>query len=157
MDLTSSMSIEVVAKALDGVAMRHTAITSNLANVDTPHYRRQLVSFEESLKQAIATEKAKSAPESQRKQVSNDETLSLKRVNPYHIGTDPAYSSIRDVAPQINETRPWQYRNDQNSVDIETEMVQLAKNTQKYLALSEMEKRLFQGLKSVISSGAEGG
>lgn len=43
-------------KLLDATAMRHEAIASNLANIETPHYRRVDVnpSFMAELKQALA-------------------------------------------------------------------------------------------------------
>ena len=43
----------VLAKALDASALRHRAIANNLANVETPGYTRQDVSFEDQLGSAL--------------------------------------------------------------------------------------------------------
>lgn len=44
-----------LAAAMRATAMRQTAIAQNLANVNTPNYRRVTVDFEDSLKQALAS------------------------------------------------------------------------------------------------------
>ena len=41
--------------ALDGLAARQRAIANNIANVQTPGYRAERVSFEDSLRQAVAS------------------------------------------------------------------------------------------------------
>jgi flagellar basal-body rod protein FlgB len=41
-------------RALSGAALRQTAIASNLANINTPGYRRQDVDFQSALQQAFA-------------------------------------------------------------------------------------------------------
>lgn len=54
--LTSS----VVGLALDGLAVRHDAIASNIANINTPGYRPVKVSFEEQLANLISAGASKS-------------------------------------------------------------------------------------------------
>ena len=71
MDLISSFTNNVVTKALDGRSARHTAISSNLANVDTPNYAKQSVSFEGQLQQAIEGHRQPHA--SQQRVATNDE------------------------------------------------------------------------------------
>jgi flagellar basal-body rod protein FlgB len=41
-------------RALSGAALRQTAIAANLANINTPGYRRQDVDFQSALRQAFA-------------------------------------------------------------------------------------------------------
>ncbi|MBC7959290.1 MAG: hypothetical protein H7X94_05445 [Vallitaleaceae bacterium] len=43
-------SKNVIHKALDAATIRNTAISQNLANIDTPNFKRKMVSFEEELK-----------------------------------------------------------------------------------------------------------
>src|SRR5262245_35188310 len=62
---TTGMSVTpsqfgLLAKLLDAVALRHRAIAQNVANVNTPGYRRLDVSFEDALAQELRTH-----PESQ--------------------------------------------------------------------------------------------
>lgn len=155
MDLITSLTSQVMDKALDGLAKRHKAIASNLANVDTPNYRRRDVSFEGTLMRAISqSEKSQAARQagSKAKPASNDEELALKTTRAEHIPI-PFSSSLDDFQPIITENSDLQYRNDGNSVDVENEMAQLAKNTQKYLAISNLESRYMKNLRSVINGG----
>ena len=46
-------AIHMLNKVLDGTALRHQAISSNIANVNTPGYRRKDVPFMEELKSAV--------------------------------------------------------------------------------------------------------
>ncbi|MBY0404484.1 MAG: flagellar basal body rod protein FlgB [Cyanobacteria bacterium] len=152
LDFTSTNAIDAVAKSLDGLSARHKAIASNIANVDTPHYKRKQVSFERSLDLALHAE-----DQSRQAMASNDLPLALKANGPEHYSPVENYSSIAAVTPQVHEAADWQYREDGNSVDVETEMTDLAKNTARFNALAEIEKRMIQGIKSVISSSGDGG
>ena len=149
MDLISSLTTDVVSKALDGLSKRHVAIASNLANVDTPGYHRQHVQFEEQLKQAIVKQTGQSQYSNQ--VVSNETELSMRATRAEHFSNAPA-SEVSTVQPQMTEDTDLMYRNDANSVDIEAEMAQLAKNTQRFIALSSLQSRTLKGLKSVINS-----
>lgn len=151
MDLITSLTTQVMNKALDGLSRRHTAIASNLANVDTPNYRRRDVSFEGALQHAIMETKGQMP--SNGGPASNDTPLLMRTTNPAHISNGQAFSSVDDVQPEISETKDMEYRQDGNSVDIETEMAQLAKNTQRYVALTNLEARDFKSIRSVITGG----
>lgn len=52
MKLISTPSGRLLAKAMDAYALRQKAISSNIANMDTPGYKSQEVSFEDQLRQA---------------------------------------------------------------------------------------------------------
>ncbi len=43
----------ILQKALEGNWARHKAITNNIANVDTPNYKRKDVAFDQYLQEAI--------------------------------------------------------------------------------------------------------
>jgi flagellar basal-body rod protein FlgB len=47
--LSGDVNFKVIGKMLDGAAARHKAIAANLANVETPGYKRRYVSFEKEL------------------------------------------------------------------------------------------------------------
>ncbi len=48
----SSLEVQLIARALDGLALRHQVAASNLANQSTPGFKRSAVSFEEQLERA---------------------------------------------------------------------------------------------------------
>lgn len=152
MDLITSLTSQVMNKALDGLSKRHKAIASNLANADTPNYRRKDVSFEDSLAQALKETKQQEQSNT-RRQASNDTALPMLASRPGHFAIDQAFQSVNDVEPRMTESENIEFRNDGNAVDVESEMVQLARNTQKYLAISNLESRTMRSLKSVINGG----
>lgn len=49
--------LELLRQALHGASVRHRVLSQNLANVNTPGYRAQLVSFEERLAELVERDK----------------------------------------------------------------------------------------------------
>ena len=49
--------INVLDKAADGSWARNNAIANNIANIDTPNYKRKYVSFQKELEQALRASK----------------------------------------------------------------------------------------------------
>ncbi len=146
MDLIDSITTKALAKAMDGVSQRHTAILSNIANAETPGYKATRVSFEENLSQAIQAEESGSASS------KFLPTGSLKTTNPLHFNPNPVASSLNDAQASISQSGT-SYRQDKNGVDIDSEMAQLAKNTQRFLALSNLESKNYGLLRDVIKGG----
>lgn len=146
MDLIDNQTSRVLAKALDGISKRHTSIASNIANAETPGYRSITVSFEENLKQAINAENnggqgPRFLPPGSLK------TTSDKHVNPHPIASSTAASQA------MIERSEFMYRFDKNGVDIEKSMADLAKNAGRYTALSRLEGKSFNALRTIIKGG----
>ncbi len=121
--------INILGKAADGAWARNEAISNNIANVDTPGYKRQDVSFETELQHALKASKYKSLD-----QKVADANEHLRRLNPR------AYTDIPN----------WSYRMDKNNVDIDTENVELASNQIKYNGITTSIDNEFKNLKTVI-------
>jgi len=121
--------INVLDKAADASWLRNEAISNNIANVDTPNYKRQDVAFETELKRALNTTKY----DTMDARVYN---LNLNRIQPEVYTDAQAYS----------------YRLDGNNVDIDTENVYLAQNQVTYNALMDSLTKEFANLKSVMKS-----
>lgn len=151
MDLITSLTTQAMTKAMDGLSKRHQAIASNLANVETPNYRRRDVNFEGTLQYAI--DNARHEGSIVGRQASNSEAMPLKTTREGHIAIGNSDSTINDIEPEITESHDLKYRTDGNSVDVENEMAQLAKNTQRYVALSTMQGRSLKSIRSVITGG----
>ena len=83
--------INVLDKAADGAWLRNEAIANNIANVNTPGYKRQDVSFEAELKHALKANKYVSLDEKVKDLNSRDR---LSHVNP-RTYTDYAGFSYR--------------------------------------------------------------
>lgn len=98
----------VIHRALDATWERNEAIAQNIANVDTPGYKRKTVSFEEELREAMESKDFK----------KND--------------ADKIEITVSE------DNRNLSMKLDGNNVDIDTEMADLAKNTIRYNALAQM-------------------
>lgn len=119
--------INVLDKAADASWLRNEAISNNIANVDTPGYKRQDVAFESELEKALGKNRYKSMDE----KVADIKTSRLEG-QPY---TD--YSN-------------YSYRLDGNNVDIENENVYLAENQLKYQGLLTSITQEFSNLQTVM-------
>lgn len=119
--------INVLDKAADASWIRNEAISNNIANVNTPGYKRQDVNFEEQLRKAMKNSRYTSIDE----RVAN---VDLDRLNPI---TYRDHSSLS-------------YRLDGNNVDIDTENVELASNQIRYQGLTDSISKHFEGLQLVM-------
>ena len=119
--------INVLEKAADASWLRDQCIANNIANVDTPGYKRQDVDFESVLEKELGYRRSESMDE----KVANVK-LSRLKVGAY---TDAASFS---------------YRTDKNNVDIENENVLLARNQLQYQGLMKGISAEFDNLKRVM-------
>jgi flagellar basal-body rod protein FlgB len=124
---------KLLEKALDATWLRNEAISQNIANVDTPGYKRKSVAFEEYLSEA----------ESGLKGIRTD-----KRHIP--IG-ERDVDSIELKVSEDNQSLSM--RLDGNSVDIDSEMASMAKNTIQYNTLIQGLDAEFKKIKSAIYEG----
>jgi flagellar basal-body rod protein FlgB len=138
---------DVIAKALDGHWARHEAISSNLANVETPGYKRKAVHFEGQLRNAI--QRHNNAAD---KTANNQNELELNRSHFSHAKTPNYARDLGEVEPSIVVDDLTSTRSDENGVDVEIEMVTLAENTEHFLALNNLQGRMLRGTKGVLNN-----
>lgn len=120
--------INILDKAADASWIRSECINNNIANVDTPGYKRQDIDFASTLKEELGRYKYVSLDE----KVKN---ANLNHLNP-SVYTDSANFS---------------YREDRNNVDIDTEEVERASETIKYQTLTDSITQEFSRLKTAMS------
>ena len=120
--------------ALDNTAdvswQRQTLILNNMANDDTPGYKRQDIEFESVL----------------RKELLGTRETSLER----------AVNKLDDDGHKVEgieytDYKNYSYRLDGNNVDMDTENVELASETLRYQALMTSTTNEFNRFKSVLS------
>ena len=102
-------------------------LANNIANMDTPGYKRQDVDFESQLKQAMRNTRFKSV--------------------------DARVSAINDTELETRvytDASGFSYRLDGNNVDIDTETARLAENQIKYNGLVQSMNEEFTNLKMVM-------
>lgn len=120
--------INILDKAADASWTRSECINNNLANVNTPGYKRQDIDFASVLRRELGLSKYVTLDD----KVKN---MNLSRLNPT-VYTDSANFS---------------YREDGNNVDVDTEEVERASETIKYQALTSAITQEFTRLKTVMS------
>lgn len=125
---TSFDYINLLTKAADASWKRESVISNNIANVDTPGYKRKDLDFEGVLTEEIGRCKHRSLD-------SKVSELDMSRLNPTVYTDSSNYS----------------YRMDGNNVDIDTENVELASEQIRYEGLTSSINSQFERMKSVIS------
>ncbi len=119
---------KLLQKGLEGTRVRHEAILQNIANIETPGYKRKIVRFEDDLRDAIS-----------RKGLSSRGT------------SENRLSAIMKVHPQMDVDDESVIRADGNTVDVDMESAELSENTLRYLALLEILRRSFGGMKRAMA------
>ena len=119
--------INVLDKAADASWVRNDVLANNIANADTPNYKRKDVQFETYLSNAVAGT------------ASLDETVANSDLSTLESTT-------------YTEQAGLSYREDGNNVDISTENVELAKNQLKYYTLMNSVNQEFGRLKSAMKT-----
>jgi flagellar basal-body rod protein FlgB len=156
MDFINSVTNDVLAVAMDGHLARQKTIASNIANATTPNYHHRDVDFQGALKKSLAgVRKGKQAGIPQ---ASNDEPLSMQGVLPSHFGVlleagegfNP--NTIKKTPIEVTTNDTFKYRNDGNGVDLEREMVQLAKNASRFKTLTKLQGKLNSQLRGVLNN-----
>jgi len=109
--------------ALGAASKRQEVLANNLANVNTPGYKRLDVEFDGILAQAV------------------DAARTGDR------------SRLDALRPQVTQDDAVAVRADGNSVDVDQEMAFLAENNIRYNALVQLSQKKLETLKYVISDG----
>lgn len=123
--------LERVSRALDAYTMRNEAISSNIANSNTPNYKRKYVKFEEYMNDA---------------RLNYD--LKIKKTNSKHMDISGKISK-----PGIYTDNSVSSREDKNNVNIDVEEVDNVKNYINYSMLSDTMSGYFRSLITGITGG----
>ena len=157
MDLITSRTMDVLHMGMNGLMDRQQAISSNIANVQTPDYKRKEVAFESQLAEIIEREDLKDYIKGQNsiKYVPPNVDVFTGEIHTYRTPTmqEKAYlmtNSCEDFKPQYVTDVYSGSNSDGNNVELEREMMDLSKTGTKYLVLSNLARRQFQSLSNVI-------
>lgn len=121
-------SYNLTKNALDVSALRQRAISSNLANINTPGFKANKVEFEGLLAKAR-------------------EGISMKKTHKDHFGI----SKMEDIDPIEKRRGDTSFNDNENNVDIDLEMTELAANELYYNALMKQLNRKLSSLNYVIN------
>ena len=119
--------VNVMLKTMDATAMRSEVILNNMANVNTPGYKRKDIRFETELKHAFA----RASQDTVDARVKN---LDLEALTP------KTYTDYEELS----------YRYDGNNVDINNENAILAEVQTKYNALMDLINSDFASMRAAM-------
>lgn len=123
-ELFNDITATALSKTLDAAAARQKAIANNIANVETPGYKRTQVTFEDELRRI----------------------LDLKTGSELRTG-------LQELTPVTQTDVQSPARPDGNNVNIDAEMSDLARTSLKYRAAAVMLQGKTSMLKAAISEG----
>ncbi|MEK0316047.1 flagellar basal body rod protein FlgB [Cohnella sp. 56] len=115
MDLLSGVSYQRLEGALHAASARQAVLQNNVANVDTPNFKRSDVQFEQLLEQAMSGD--------------GQSALIGRRTDARHIAIG-ASGPVPEA--RIRTDRSTAFNNSGNNVDIDSEMSKLAENQLRY-------------------------
>ena len=121
--------INVLDRAADASWIRESAIANNVANVDTPGYKRQDVEFQDILERELKSSKYSSLQNA----VNN-------------VSLDNLESRV------YTDYESYSYRLDGNNVDIDTENVELASEQLRYQTLTTAVSREVERMKTAMQT-----
>jgi flagellar basal-body rod protein FlgB len=110
MNILNKPAFNQMERSLNAATMRQQVIADNIANVDTPYFKRSEVRFEELLQNEM-----------------NGSSLESYRTDPRHF-----YFGRPSALPQISKDNSSAINNNLNNVDIDYEMSLMAKNQLRY-------------------------
>ncbi len=130
--ILASPRVAVLEQAVSASSLRQKVISNNIANVNTPLYKKSEVSFESMLQSAVGNDK-----------------LPMMKTNKRHL----PLQKDGIPTPEVHVISNTSMRTDGNNVDIDVEMADLAKNNIYYNAVVQQLSGYFSGIKSAIKEG----
>ncbi len=126
-------SIDLFKKVLDASWLKNTTISDNIANVNTPGYKRKVVEFDSLLKNYL-------------EQGNN----SMAVTNEKHFRV---HNQSNALEPTVNTVQDTSFRKDENNVNVDVEMTEFSKNLIKYNAMSQQVTGELKRLRMAIRDG----
>ena len=129
-------TFDYMERGLSAANLRHEVISDNLANVNTPNFKRSEVVFEELLAKELYGDDDKGK-------------LQMVRTHDRHL----PFKKFERAAARVERDDTTVMRVDNNNVDIDMEMASLAKNQLWYNAMTRSLGGYISRVKSVMQGG----
>lgn len=120
--------VSLMEQALNGAWLRHQVLANNVANSETPGYKREEVDFRSYLARSLKP------------------SIQVVRTHPAHLA--PAGQDGFVITQDLSSITP-----DGQSVDIDKEMAEVSTNALYYSAVSEQLSSYVSLLRSAITEG----
>jgi flagellar basal-body rod protein FlgB len=137
---------EILHKSLDFRAKKHNVISSNIANINTPGYKEKDLAFNDVLK-------SKMQQNEQNYQSKHSSNLALAATDSKHITSFD--QPIKPGQYKVVQTGNEYEQNDENNVNLDRQMAQMAQNNMMVNALSSAIKKDVRWMKLVIEASGK--
>jgi flagellar basal-body rod protein FlgB len=128
-------NVEMLRRSMGVSVLRGEVIANNIANSDTPNFKRSVVNFESALKSALASEKVRPFPAL----MTDERHIAFQRPLDW-----------REVRPSV----VWDYlttsKNNGNNVDIEQESMDELHNQMMYTTMAQAVSNAFAQVNIVL-------
>lgn len=128
---TSFKNMDYIKKAMDGSWLKNKAIANNIANINTPEYKREVVNFEDVLKTEL----------------NMKSSVKINKTNSGHMDSQNGY------VPTIEKVKNTSNRKDGNNVNIDVEMAEYSENIIYFQSLTRELNSQFSRIRSAIKDG----
>jgi flagellar basal-body rod protein FlgB len=129
-------TVDILHRSMDVGILRQNTIADNIANADTPNFKRTVVNFETQLRDALLSENRR--PRFQ-------EALTHERHVPFNRSLD-----YRDVRPARHLDWTTSSKNNNNNVDIEQESMEFLSNQLMYTLMTNSLQSQFNRVNLVL-------
>ena len=129
-------TLDVLHRSMDVSMLRQDVIADNIANADTPNFKRSEVNFESQLKAALDSE---NAPRPMQAAMTHERHIAFSRPVDY-----------RSVEPQRRLDYLTTSDNNGNNVDIEVESMNYLNNQLLYTLMTNAVNQQFQRVNLVV-------
>ena len=133
--LVNAPVIDYMSRGMSAANLRHEVISNNIANVNTPKFKKSDVVFESLLAKELGL-------------FDEQGKLEVVRTHDRHMPIPMKGRAMPEVIMDTSTTM----RTDKNNVDIDKEMANLAKNQIYYNAMTKEMGSFIQKLKTTITS-----
>jgi flagellar basal-body rod protein FlgB len=136
-DLNFGTTVNLLKNAIDGSGQTQSVIANNIANVNTPNYRRQTETFKDALAASLG------AP-------PDPDQLGLVVDNPAHIPLNDGVDATPYTTPAPHTDAAIQMRVDKSNVDVDQEMAELAMNTGYQQTMAQLLKTNYSEIGTLL-------
>ncbi|MBV8639556.1 MAG: flagellar basal body rod protein FlgB [Candidatus Eremiobacteraeota bacterium] len=135
--ISFGQTTDLLGNAIKGAGLENAQISNNLANVNTPNYRRSTTNFKDALEASLGTP------------ASTDE-LTLATDNDRQFTLDGAEMPVA-FDPQATVDSTVQMRVDGSNVDVDQEMAKLSENTGYSQTMSQLLQEQYKFFREAIT------
>lgn len=136
--LSFGTPVDVLRHAISGADTENTQIANNIANVNTPNFRRSDVSFREALAESLGTP-------------PDPDVLAMKVDASRQFAIGDGMAPIPYTQPTAKVDESTQMKVDKSNVDIDQEMAKLSANSGYSQDMSEMLSMQFTRYREAIT------